>query len=183
MERREKNFKNPIIIVFIIFLVWISFQFLTPLVLPQNSIQDLSGYVAISDNDTLINRMDFPWNLFYSIGDRLCHQRAERSFFINDNQLPFCSRCTAIWLGLTIGLAFILFYRIRLSEKFLLILIIGITPMALDGIGQLFNFWESTNLTRVITGLIVGIVCGVSIGLIIDEIKDIINNKISTENE
>ena len=33
------------------------------------------------------------------------------------------------------------------------------------------GFWESTNVTRVITGTLVGILCGVALGIIIDEIK------------
>jgi len=180
MERREECFKSLTFVIFILLLLWISLQFLSPYILPDNSAQDLSGHVAVSDNDNIINSMDFPWNFVYSSGDRLCHQKAERSFFLNSNQMPFCSRCTAIWLGLTIGLGFIIFYRVKLNEKLLYILIIGIFPLALDGMGQLFNLWESTNLIRVITGLIVGVVCGITLGVIIDEIKDIIQNKTST---
>jgi uncharacterized membrane protein len=85
--------------------------------------------------------------------------------------MPFCSRCTAIWLGITIGLGFILFYKIILDEKFFILILIGIIPIGIDGIGQLFKFWESTNLTRVITGTLIGSVTGISIGLIIDEFK------------
>jgi uncharacterized membrane protein len=173
MEEREKNFKNPIFIVFIILLIWISLQFLAPLALPAGNLQNLSGLVAISDNGTIINRMGFPWNFLYSVGDRLCHQRAERSFFINGNQMPFCSRCTAIWVGSAIGLGFIIFYQIKLNEKLLYSLLIGISPLAIDGIGQLFNLWESTNLIRVITGLFAGFVLGIAIGTIINEYNEI----------
>ena len=178
MERREKCFRNLTFVLFILFLLWSILQFLAPITLPENSVQDLSGLVAISDNEGTINRIDFPLNFVYSAGDRLCHQKSERSFFLNGNQMPFCSRCTAIWVGLTIGLGFIIFYRVKLDEKLLLILIIGVAPLALDGIGQLFNLWESTNLIRVITGFIVGVVCGVTSGVIIDEFREIKNNKI-----
>jgi uncharacterized membrane protein len=87
--------------------------------------------------------------------------------------MPFCSRCTAIWLGLAIGLGVMVFYRIQLNEKFLFVVIAGLAPIGIDGIGQLFGFWESTNIMRVVTGLIIGIACGISIGIIIDEIKTI----------
>jgi uncharacterized membrane protein len=87
--------------------------------------------------------------------------------------MPICSRCTAIWLGLAFGVGFMFFYRIELDEKFIFFIIIGVVPIAVDGLGQLFGFWESTNIVRVITGLLVGFVCGVAIGLIIDEIKTI----------
>jgi uncharacterized membrane protein len=52
-------------------------------------------------------------------------------------------------------------------------MILGIVPIGIDGIGQLFGFWESTNIIRVITGLLTGMVCGVTLGVIVDEIKTI----------
>ena len=171
MERRGKSSRIVILIFFILFLMWSVLQFLAPLSLPHGSINDLSGLTAVSDNEELFSKLPMPWNVVYSIGDRLCHQKAERSFFINDNYMPFCSRCTAIWLGLAIGLGFMVFYRIQLNEKFLFVVIAGLAPIGIDGIGQLFGFWESTNIMRVVTGLIIGSTCGISIGIIIDEIK------------
>lgn len=169
MERREGSSKW-IILFFIPFLIWILLQFLAPLALQPASVDDLSGYVGVADNEKLLDEIPLPWNTIYSCGDRLCHQKAERSFFINGNQMPFCSRCTAIWLGLAIGLGFMVFYKIELNEKFLFLILIGIVPIGIDGVGQLFQLWESTNIIRLITGLLIGIVCGIAIALIIDEI-------------
>ncbi len=171
MERRERCFRNLTFVLFTLFSLWISLQFLAPLAISENSVQDLSGLVAVSDNEYTIGNMDFPWSLVYSAGDRLCHQKAERSFYINGNQMPFCSRCTAIWLGLAIGLGFMVFYRIELNEKFVVAILIGLVPIGVDGIGQLLGFWESTNVIRVITGLLIGVLCGIAIGVILDEIK------------
>lgn len=176
MERREKSSRTILAIFFVLFLLWVIIQFLAPLSLPQNSANDLSGLVGVLDNERSVNKMPFPWNLVYSIGDRLCHQKAERSFFVNGNQMPFCSRCTAIWLGLAVGLGFMIFYKIQLNEKFLFA-IIGLVPIGIDGIGQLFGFWDSTNIVRFITGLLAGGVCGITIGIIIDEIREIRNEK------
>ena len=173
MQRRAKYFRSVIFIFFVLFSLWILLQFLAPLALPKGSVSDLSGLVAISDNEDTINNMDFPWNFVYSAGDRLCHQKAERSFFINDNQMPFCSRCTAIWLGLAIGLGFMVIYTIQLNEKFLFAIILSVIPMGVDGVGQLFGLWESTNIIRVITGLLIGVACGIALGVIIDEIRTI----------
>ena len=61
-------------------------------------------------------------------------------------------------------------YTILLEEKFLLVILTGIIPIAIDGIGQLFGLWESTNAIRAITGILAGIVCGVALGVIRDEI-------------
>lgn len=173
MQRRAKYFRSVIFIFFVLFSLWILLQLLAPLALPKGSVSDLSGLVAISDNEDTINDMGFPWDFVYSAGDRLCHQKAERSFFINDNQMPFCSRCTAIWLGLAIGLGFMVFYKIQLNEKFLFAILLSLVPIGVDGIGQLFGFWESTNIIRVITGLLIGVVCGVALGVIVDEVKTI----------
>ena len=174
MEKRGKYSRTIIVFFFILFFIWILLQFLAPLSLPQGRINKLSGLTFISDNEELISSMSFPWDIVYSVGDKLCHQKAERSFFINYNQMPYCSRCTAIWLGLAIGLGFMIFYRIHLNGKFLFFIIISLLPIGIDGFGQLFGFWESANIIRVLTGLIIGIVCGVSIGIIIDEIKAIL---------
>jgi uncharacterized membrane protein len=173
MQRRAKYFRSIIFIFFVLFSLWFLLQFLAPFALPKGSVSDLSGLVAISDNEDKINDMDLPWGFVYSAGDRLCHQKAERSFFINDNQMPFCSRCTAIWLGLVIGLGFMVFYTIQLNEKFLFAIMISFVPIGVDGIGQLFGFWESTNVVRVITGLLVGMSCGIALGVIVDEINSI----------
>lgn len=172
MERREKSSKT-ILIIFVVFLLWSMLQFLAPLTVPQNSIDDLTGLVGVADNDEALSNIPPPWNAVYSIGDRLCHQRAERSFFINGNQMPFCSRCTAIWLGFAVGLGLMIFLKIELTEKFLLLILLGIIPIGIDGVGQQIGLWESTNIIRVTTGLLTGIVCGVTVGIIIDEVKTI----------
>ena len=172
MERREK-YSKVIIVFFILFSIWILLQFLAPLFLPEGNVDDLSGIVAVSDNEKNIEEMSFPWSIVYSAGDRLCHQKVERSFFINSNQMPFCSRCTALWLGLAIGLGFMVFYQVKLDERFLYIIVLGFLPIAVDGVGQLFGFWESANSIRVITGLLAGVTCGVTIGIIVDELKTI----------
>ncbi|MCK5636856.1 MAG: DUF2085 domain-containing protein, partial [Thermoplasmatales archaeon] len=78
---------------------------------------------------------------------------------------------------LAIGLAVMIFYKIKLDGKFLLVIFIGLIPIGIDGVGQLFGLWESTNIVRFITGLLVGIVCGISIGLIIDEVRGIYQEK------
>lgn len=170
MEKREKVSKI-LIFTFSLFFLWSLLQIISPLLLPQNSILDLSGQSAVVDNEYITKDLPFPINGVYAIGDRLCHQRADRSFFINGNQMPFCSRCTAIWIGIAIGLLIISFFRIPLDERFIFVILLSLAPIGADGIGQLAGFWESTNMLRVATGLIIGITCGIAIGIIIDEGK------------
>jgi uncharacterized membrane protein len=177
MERREKHSKI-LAIFFIISILWILIQFLAPLNLPYGMVNDLSGNTIITENQNIINEIGFPWNVPYQLGDNLFHQRIERSFLINGNQMPFCSRCTAIWFGLTIGIGLIFFFKIELNEKFIYFIIFGLAPIAIDGTGQILGFWESNNIIRIITGLIAGVVTGMAIGFIIYEINTLNFNKI-----
>jgi uncharacterized membrane protein len=180
MEKRENSFSFIIFLFFLFFLLWVVLQFIAPIFITNNNIKDLSGIVGVSDNEVIIEKIPFPFNFVYSCGDRLCHQKVDRSLSINGNQMPFCIRCTAIWLGLAIGLGLMIFYKIVLDEKFLILIIIGFVPIAIDGVGQLLNLWESTNIIRLITGLLVGIVTGLAIGIIIDELKDLKIKKIES---
>jgi len=170
MERRERVSKI-ILGTFAIFFLWGLFQILSPVLLPSNSVQDLSGQTGVVDNDHITDTMPFPISDIYGCGDRLCHQRSDRSFFINGNQMPFCSRCTAIWIGLSVGLLFFSVYKVNLDERFILIIFLSMIPIGIDGVGQLLGLWESTNIVRVITGVIIGITCGIAIGIVIEEIK------------
>jgi uncharacterized membrane protein len=173
MEIREKSSRLIILIFFLPFLIWVLLQFLAPFAIPQSTIDDLSGITGVSDNEQLTDEMPAPWGSIYGCGDRLCHQKEERSFFINGNQMPFCARCTAIWIGLAIGLGFMVFYKIEFDGKFIYLIIIGLAPIGIDGVGQLFGLWESNNIVRLITGLLIGIVVGIAIGIIIDEIIEL----------
>ena len=174
MSPREKRFKIIIFCLFLVFFIWFLLQLIAPLTLPSGSVRDLSGLVAVSDNEHIIQEMGFPWNSMYTAGDRLCHQLDHRSFFLNGNQMPFCSRCTAIWLGLVLGLGLFLFFKINLSEKMLIVFVMCLFPIGVDGVGQLFGLWESTNLVRFTTGLLVGVVSGLGIGIIIKEMTELL---------
>lgn len=172
MEKRERLSKI-LIVFFLVFFLWALIQFLSPLALSEDSVKDLSGSAAISDNALVIDEMGFPMNLVYSCGDILCHQKAERAFFINGNQMPFCVRCTGIWVGLAIGLGFMIFYTTELNERIFFLILITIIPLGVDGVGQLIGLWDSINLIRLFTGLLAGFGCGIAIGLIVDEFREI----------
>ena len=164
------GFSNPLhICLFVILTVFVFLQFIAPFSLPANTLSDLSGMAALNDHDELFEQIGLPWSLVYSLGDRMCHQKVERSLVFNGNQMPFCSRCTAIWLGAALGLLFLFFYKVELNRRFLLIIFISLIPIGVDGFGQLLGFWESTNLIRLLTGLLAGFICGISLGLIGNE--------------
>lgn len=83
----------------------------------------------------------------------MCHRMPERSFHFHGKQFPLCARCTGIMVGYAVGLLILATYgRLSLLLSFALII-----PMVIDGTGQLFQKWESTNIRRLITGIMGGI--------------------------
>lgn len=174
--RREK-FSRAIFALFLLFFIWALLQFLGPIVLPEKSIRDLSGFVCILDNKEITEKLPFPFNLVYACGDLMCHQKAERSFFINNNQMPFCVRCTAIWLGLALGIGLMIFYKFELNQKSFILIVAAIAPLMIDGLGQFVGLWTSTNLSRFATGIIAGLACGFAVVFVIEELSIIINDK------
>ena len=52
------------------------------------------------------------WNSFvYDTCSLFCHQKDERSFHLAGYPFPLCARCTGMWLGITLGVAFAMFHR------------------------------------------------------------------------
>ena len=43
-----------------------------------------------------------------AVGYAVCHQIGERSFMVNGEPLPLCARCTGMYVGVMIGLAYFL---------------------------------------------------------------------------
>lgn len=170
MEKRVKASKL-LFFIFLLCLLFILLQFTAPFMQDQNSFFDLSGSTMIIDNDNYWKELHHPWQDIYRIGDFLCHTKATRSFYLNQNQLPFCARCTAIWLGLSVGIGLMVFFSIKNYSLFFIGFIGSVGLLGIDGVGQLLGLWESTNLIRFITGIIVGIFTGIAIGLIFEEIQ------------
>ena len=125
------------------------------------------------------------WAFVYGFGDLNCHQKHERSWEINGNQMPVCTRDVGIFLGLAIGAALFgwrglnrwtirdsflsvfpdsrlefIYLDDRRMLAVLAIIGIGLVPMAVDGFRQMLTEYESNNPLRVITGLTAGIVLG-----------------------
>ncbi len=171
MKRRKQPFKSIVFAFFIFFFIWVFLQFLAPFMIPPGTATNLSGSVGVSDNDAVFRNMSFPWATLYSLGDRLCHQKPERSWLLNQNEMPFCVRCTAIWIGLAVGLLFMVVYTLELNERFFFVILLSLIPLGVDGVGQVLGFWESTNVVRFLTGLPAGLICGIALGIIIDELR------------
>jgi len=119
--------------------------------------------------------------LYDLYGPPTCHQLPERSYFLfgpsatyslselealTGGEVPLryvgngeigykvglCQRCLAIYVTLFLaGVAFAL-VRPRLRPLPWKVALLGLAPLAIDGVGQLVGLWESTWLTRTLTG-------------------------------
>lgn len=83
----------------------------------------------------------------------ICHQKPERSFFINGQQMPVCARCTGIVIGYILGIMLCFFTK---NESFIVPILLAI-PTGIDGFGQLYEKWSSNNFRRCFTGILAGI--------------------------
>lgn len=88
----------------------------------------------------------------FKLGSYFCHQKPERSFFINNYQFPCCARCTGLFLGVFLGL---LFSPFLYFDKFYL-MIFFLIPIFIDGLTQKYSNYESNNRRRIITGIMFG---------------------------
>ena len=107
---------------------------LSPFLSPYGTYTHLDGYPS---------QMDHGWGasgFMYALGDLLCHQQADRSFFLNGNQLPFCIRDTGLLAGFTVGMSVCAFLDRRLADR--RFCIAGIALMAVTVVQ-----WISQNFT------------------------------------
>ena len=80
--------------------------FVSPLMIEKNSINHLDGNANWIDYSDKWDSLPLFPRVIYYFGDINCHQKYERSFIINGNQMPVCSRDTGIFIGMVIGFFF-----------------------------------------------------------------------------
>lgn len=105
----------------------------------------------------MANGYSGPANFLYSAYRFTCHQLPSRSYFIFGYQVAYCHRDTAIYV--TLFAAFLLFALVRDRIKPLPWqgYVAFITPMAVDGLTQLFGLRMSNWQLRTITGALFGL--------------------------
>jgi len=144
----------PILAIFVISAVWAALTISAPLMVPSDTLVDLSGVVGGHENEDQFNDLSVVPHVIYWLGDAECHQLANRSFFLNGNQMPFCARDLGIFVGLASGFGIVTFIRYKIHP---LVALAGLVPIAIDGGLQALTSYESDNILRVVTGLVAGI--------------------------
>ncbi len=155
-----RPFRKAEITMLVVFTIWLSLVMVAPFTLPPGSVVDLSGKVGDIDNGEQLEQMNPLARVVYTIGDINCHQLSERSYYLNGNQMPFCSRDVGLFIGLVAGLILAIVSGLNIS---ILILLLLLVPLGVDGVLQLVTDYESSNALRMITG----VVGGVGVGMIL----------------
>jgi len=95
---------------------------------------------------------DKVWLFLMKFFSKTCHQKADRSFFFYNYQLPICARCTGLLIGYILGVI-ALFLNFKISIVLSLIFMI---TMSFDWFIQYKNISSSTNIRRLLTGFLCG---------------------------
>jgi uncharacterized membrane protein len=91
----------------------------------------------------------------------VCHGLQSRCFELWNAPMPICTRCTAIYLGLLIGLVTFVVWP-YFTERIMRSVALGaVIPLAVDGLTQLLRLRESTNELRFATGIVAGFAIGI----------------------
>ncbi|MFW6083350.1 MAG: DUF2085 domain-containing protein [Thermoplasmatota archaeon] len=194
----KKIIKKSIIGLFLITFIYTVSLFIAPLTLEPHTVEDLDGNANMIDYSDKWKELPLYHNIVYTFSDFNCHQKASRSYFINDNQMPVCARDVGIFVGLSLGFFFMSFaesdydYKnillkilhidtsISEKKKIAILIIVGalfVLPIALDGGIQLVTYYESNNPLRTVTGLIFGIGFSVFISSLLLSVIPITNQK------
>jgi len=104
----------------------------------------------------------------FAVGSTVCHQIPSHSYEISGIQFPLCARCSGLYLGSFIGLAYYLTQgrKKALPKKgYSLLLLIFFLAWAGDGVNSFITdflnktiLYETTNTIRLITGFGMGLV-------------------------
>jgi uncharacterized membrane protein len=112
--------------------------------------------------------MDLLVAFVYSIGSLICHQRPERSFFLEGHQLPVCARCTGLYLSGAAGLAGWIALKVgrgwrpmaldpRVAVR---LVVLAAIPTALSLASGTLGVWDGSNVTRALLAIPLGASAG-----------------------
>ena len=87
-----------------------------------------------------------------------CHQRPDRSYFIDGHKLAVCSRCTGLYAGFAFTLLIYPLLRSLRSAAFppRSVLFLAALPLLIDFSLTFFGIWENTHTSRLLTGALLG---------------------------
>lgn len=102
-----------------------------------------------------------PWQLQWQhqMFSDLCHQIADRSYWINNQPMAVCSRCIGIYAGFAFGwlLLPLLSRRDKSTTRIKKVIALVVLINLIDIVGNTLGLWENTLLSRAVLGYLIGI--------------------------
>ena len=106
--------------------------------------------------------------LIFAAGGLICHQRPERSFFLDGHQFPVCARCTGLYLSGALGTVGWLVVKMghrwrsvpfepRLAKR---VALISALPTAVSLATGVLGLWDGSNVTRAMLAIPFGVSAG-----------------------
>lgn len=102
-----------------------------------------------------------------AVGYSVCHRIAVRSFFIGDRQIPLCARCSGMYMGALLGMAYLAGFGRKGGLpplKTAWVFAVFLAAFAVDGANSYLHFfpgapglYEPNNILRLITGTGLGL--------------------------
>ncbi len=94
----------------------------------------------------------------FPVGRYICHQRAERSFFIHGRQMAVCARCTGLYAGAAAAVPFVLLLGAAAlpSRRARWILAVAALPTLITWTFEFAGLAAFSNLSRFIAALPLG---------------------------
>lgn len=191
---------KPLFFLFGLDLAWVASLFVAPFTIAPGTFAFTVGRANVVDHWDLYAQPSFNWfaKVIYTVGDAQCHQLWYRSLWLNGNQMPMDARMVSLYLFSVFGLFWAMMAppsasasrgfanafpaRVRRwaekigPERFaVLVVFLGILPVGIDGFTQLFSavtHYESTDLTRVLTGVPGGLIVGLLVGAMTKSIRE-----------
>lgn len=99
--------------------------------------------------------------MLFFLGGGLCHQKVERTFSIDAFNMPVCSRCTGIYIGVFLSLLLMVLIERRIkgelpSQKTVMAAVGVFLIMGAEVMFSMFGLIESSNIIRLATGILTG---------------------------
>lgn len=91
----------------------------------------------------------------------ICHRLPDRTFKIGEWYFPVCARCTGFYIGTLSYFVYVYFNYVEYSTLLVILGFLMMIPTFIDGFTQFFNFRESNNNLRLLTGLMGGLGLGI----------------------
>ena len=112
--------------------------------------------------------MDLIVAFIFAVGRVICHQRPERSFFLDGDQFPVCARCTGLYVSAAAGL--VGWVAVKAASRWrplsfdprlaIRLIVIGGIPTAVSLATGLVGVWEGSNAIRALLAVPLGASAG-----------------------